>query len=278
MPPPSMKKPLTKAQNAILKQWVADGAEFRNLWSFIAPKQAALPKVKQKDWPKNPIDYFVLARLEAAGLKPSPPADKYTLVRRVYLDLIGLPPTPEEADAFVNDKSPDAYEKLVDRLLRSPHYGERWARRWLDLARYADTNGYEKDRAADHVALSRLGHQRAQRRFAVRPVHDPATRRRPAAECHAGQMNCDRISSQHDAERRRRGRSARVSLARRQRSRRHDRHNLAWPDASMLPVPQSQVRPDHAEGVLPALRVPQQLRRADDRCAVGEDRCRAGVR
>jgi hypothetical protein len=89
----------------------------------------------------------VLAKLEAAGLKPSPPADKYTLVRRLYLDLIGLPPTPAEADAFVNDKSPDAYEKLVDSLLRAPHYGERWARRWLDLARYADTNGYEKDRA-----------------------------------------------------------------------------------------------------------------------------------
>src|SRR5262249_45269470 len=85
-------------------------------------------------------------RLEKAGLKPSPRADRYTLVRRVYLDLIGLPPTPEEADRFVNDPAPDAYEQLVDRLLASPHYGQRWARRWLDLARYADTNGYEKDR------------------------------------------------------------------------------------------------------------------------------------
>src|SRR6185369_4638996 len=94
----------------------------------------------------NPIDAFVLARLEKEGLAPSPEADKYTLVRRLYLDLIGLPPTPEEADAFVQDASPDAYEKLVDRLLASPRYGERWARRWLDLARYADTNGYEKDR------------------------------------------------------------------------------------------------------------------------------------
>jgi hypothetical protein len=146
MPPPATKKPLSAAQKAILKQWIADGAEYKAHWSLVAPKQAPLPTVKQADWPKNPIDYFVLARLEAAGLRPSPAADKYTLVRRVYLDLIGLPPTPAEADAFVNDKSADGYERLVDRLLRSPHYGERWARRWLDLARYADTNGYEKDR------------------------------------------------------------------------------------------------------------------------------------
>ncbi|HUS35611.1 MAG TPA: DUF1549 and DUF1553 domain-containing protein, partial [Verrucomicrobiae bacterium] len=98
------------------------------------------------DWPRNELDRFILARLEKDGLKPSEPADKYTLVRRVYLDLIGLPPTPEKADAFVNDTSENAFEKLVDHLLESPQYGERWARRWLDLARYADTNGYEKDR------------------------------------------------------------------------------------------------------------------------------------
>src|SRR5262245_9780116 len=146
MPPPATKKPLSEAQKAILKQWIAEGAEYKDHWAFVAPKQAELPKVRQADWPKSAIDSFVLARLEAAGLKPSAAADKYTLVRRVYLDLIGLPPTPAEADAFVNDPAPDAYEKLVDGLLDSPHYGERWARRWLDLARYADTNGYEKDR------------------------------------------------------------------------------------------------------------------------------------
>jgi hypothetical protein len=105
-----------------------------------------LPEVRNAKWPLNPIDYFVLARLEKDGLRPSLPADRYTLVRRVYLDLIGIPPSPEEADAFVEDASADSYERLVDRLLASPHYGERWARRWLDLARYADTNGYEKDR------------------------------------------------------------------------------------------------------------------------------------
>jgi hypothetical protein len=146
MPPPDAKKPLTNEQRAILKRWIAEGAAYKDHWAFTAPKPGPLPDVRRPDWPKNPIDYFVLGRLEAAGLTPSPVADKYTLIRRVYLDLIGLPPTPEEADAFVKDNSPTAYEKVIDRLLRSPHYGERWARRWLDLARYADTNGYEKDR------------------------------------------------------------------------------------------------------------------------------------
>ncbi len=146
MPPPASKKELTDAQKKTLRDWIAAGAVYEPHWSFVAPKQAPLPAVKQKSWPRNPLDYFVLAKLEAEGLHPSPEADRFTLIRRVSLDLIGLPPTPAEADAFVHDKSPDAYEKLVDRLLASPHYGERWARRWLDLARYADTNGYEKDR------------------------------------------------------------------------------------------------------------------------------------
>jgi hypothetical protein len=146
MPPPAANKPLSAAQKEILQKWIAAGAEYAPHWAFLRPKQAPLPAVKQTDWPQNPIDHFTLARMEAAGLAPSPAADKYTLVRRVYLDLIGIPPTPAEADAFVNDDSPKAYEALVDRLLKSPHYGERWARRWLDLARYADTNGYEKDR------------------------------------------------------------------------------------------------------------------------------------
>ena len=129
-----------------MRQWIATGAKYKEHWAFVPPRRPGVPKVKQKDWPKNPIDNFVLARLEKEHLTPSPSADRYTLVRRLYLDLIGLPPTPEEADAFVHDVSPDAWEKLVDHLLASVHFGERWARRWLDLARYADTNGYEKDR------------------------------------------------------------------------------------------------------------------------------------
>ncbi len=147
MPPPSTKMQLTDAQKQTLKRWVAAGAEYKPHWAFVKPTRPAVPEIRDPPSAiRNPIDAFVLARLEREGLKPSSEADKYTLVRRVYLDLIGLPPSPEEADAFVHDASPDAYEKLVDKLLASPHYGERWARRWLDLARYADTNGYEKDR------------------------------------------------------------------------------------------------------------------------------------
>jgi hypothetical protein len=146
MPPPATKNPLSAADKATLKAWIAAGAEFQPHWSFVRPKVAPLPLVKKIDWPRNSIDHFVLARIEAEGLTPSPRAEKHTLVRRVYLDLVGLPPTPEETAAFVQDESPDAYERLVGRLFASPRYGERWARRWLDLARYADTNGYEKDR------------------------------------------------------------------------------------------------------------------------------------
>lgn len=146
MPPPSANKPLNSRQKELLEQWITEGAPYASHWSFTLPVQAPLPAVKRTGWPRNPIDYFVLSRLEAAGLAPAPEADKHTLARRVSLDLIGLPPTPAEMDAFVNDSSPDAYDAFVDRLLASPHYGERWARRWLDLARYADTNGYEKDR------------------------------------------------------------------------------------------------------------------------------------
>jgi mono/diheme cytochrome c family protein len=146
MPPPAANKPLSDAKRQILRNWIAAGAQYKPHWAFIPPRQSQPPVVRQSDWPRNPIDRFILARLESAGLKPSPEADRYTLIRRLSLDLIGLPPTIEEADAFAHDGSPGAYERVVDRLLASPHYGERWGRRWLDLARYADTNGYEKDR------------------------------------------------------------------------------------------------------------------------------------
>ncbi|HKQ78262.1 MAG TPA: DUF1549 and DUF1553 domain-containing protein [Blastocatellia bacterium] len=115
-------------------------------WSFVAPRRAAPPEVKNRTWIKTPIDQFVLASLEKEGMRPSPEADRVTLLRRLSLDLIGLPPTVAEVDAFLNDKSPDAYQKQVERLLGSPHYGERWGRHWLDAARYADSDGYEKDK------------------------------------------------------------------------------------------------------------------------------------
>ncbi|MEE2886835.1 MAG: PSD1 and planctomycete cytochrome C domain-containing protein [Planctomycetota bacterium] len=144
MPPTSSGKTLSSAQVAILRRWIAAGAPYQKHWSFVPPKRPSLPPTSSNT--QHPIDRFVRTRLASQSLTPAPRADRLTLVRRVFLDLIGLPPTPGEADAFANDSSPNAYEKVIDRLLASPHYGERWARRWLDLARYADSNGYEKDR------------------------------------------------------------------------------------------------------------------------------------
>src|SRR5688572_2091004 len=115
-------------------------------WAFVKPERPAPPEVKNRGWVKTPIDRLILARLEKEGLTPSPEADRVTLLRRLSLDLIGLPPTIAEVDAFLSDKSPNAYEKQVERLLASPHYGERWGRHWLDAARYADSDGFEKDK------------------------------------------------------------------------------------------------------------------------------------
>jgi mono/diheme cytochrome c family protein len=145
MPPPGSGHKLTKAQIDLLTRWVDEGAQWSLHWSFVAPQRPELPKVKNTNWPRNPIDYFVLARLEQEGLKPSPEADKALLLRRVTLDLTGLPPTQKELDEFLADAAPNAYEKAVDRLLASPRYGERMAYRWLDAARYADTHGYQLD-------------------------------------------------------------------------------------------------------------------------------------
>ena len=148
--PPKGKK-LSASQIELLKNWIDQGAVWpadeapRKHWAYIAPVTPLLPKVKNRAWCRNPIDFFVLERLEKEKLSTSPEADRATLIRRVSLDITGLPPPLEEVDAFVADKSPLAYEALVDRLLASPRYGERWARPWLDLARYADTQGYEKD-------------------------------------------------------------------------------------------------------------------------------------
>lgn len=146
MPPPKSHKKLTAAQKETLKRWVAEGAKHEQHWAFIPPAKVEPPAVKQADWPRNPVDRFVLAKLEASNLSPSPQAGKEALIRRVTLDLTGLPPSLKEVDAFLADASPVAYEKVVDRLLASPRYGERMAVNWLDAARYADTNGYQVDR------------------------------------------------------------------------------------------------------------------------------------
>ncbi len=169
MPP---KKQLSREQIADLTLWVKSGAVWpddkasagatvragyqvtdkdRSHWAFQPVKRPAVPTVKNRAWVANPIDSFILAKLEANGLQPSPPADKRELVRRLYYDLTGLPPTPADVEAFVADRSPKAYETLVDRLLFSPHYGEKWARHWLDLVRYAESNSYERDDPKPHA-------------------------------------------------------------------------------------------------------------------------------
>jgi hypothetical protein len=145
MPPPKSGKSLKPEQIAILRQWIEQGAPWSSHWAFVPPQRPLLPKVTAGTWPRNAVDAFILARLEAAGLKPSPEADKTTLIRRVTLDLTGLPPTPAEVDSFLADSSPRAYEKVVDRLLESPRYGEHMARYWLDAARYGDTHGLHLD-------------------------------------------------------------------------------------------------------------------------------------
>ena len=145
MPPPETGKKLTAEQIQMLRQWVADGGVYAKHWSFEKPVKATIPSVTHSGAVRNAIDAFVLARLEREGFAPSPEADKRTLARRLALDITGLPPATEQLDAFLNDTSPGAYEHLVDQLLSSSAYGEHWGRRWLDLARYADTKGYEKD-------------------------------------------------------------------------------------------------------------------------------------
>src|SRR5262245_39895724 len=145
MPPAYSGRQLTKPEIERLTRWIAQGAPWQQHWAFIAPARPPAPKVNASTWARNPIDSFVLAKLGREGLKPSPEADRAALIRRVSLDLTGLPATPKETANSLNDRSANAYEKVVDRLLASPRYGERMAFRWLDAARYADTNGYQVD-------------------------------------------------------------------------------------------------------------------------------------
>jgi hypothetical protein len=145
MPPAATGTRLTAAQIELLRRWIAEGAPYAEHWAFVPPQRPALPPVQDKTWPKNGIDYFIQAKLEQHGLSPRPEADRHALIRRASFDLRGLPPTPAEVDRFVHDSHPEAYARLLDRLLADPAYGERWARVWLDLARYADSAGYGSD-------------------------------------------------------------------------------------------------------------------------------------
>ncbi len=146
MPPSDTHPPLSDLQITILRRWIESGGEYETHWSFVGPEQQQIPEVDDPSWCAGPIDRFILSRMEQAGLAPTGNADRKSLIRRLYLDLTGTTPTPGEVERFVKDDDPTAYRKLVDRLLATPDYAERFARPWLDLARYSDTNGYEKDR------------------------------------------------------------------------------------------------------------------------------------
>ena len=217
----------------------------------------ALPAVQDSNWPKNPIDYFVLARLEREGLKPSPEADRRTLIRRVSFDLTGLPPTPAEVDAFLRDSSPNAYEKVVDRLLDSPRYGERMAARWLDAARYADTNGYQTDaersmwRWRDWV-IDAFNRNLPYDRFTVEQI---------AGDLLPGATRDQVIATGFNRNHRANGEGGIIpeeyAVGIRCRSRGYDIDCVAGGDAGLRAVPQPQVRPVHAERVLPDVRVLQ---------------------
>ena len=149
MPTPESHLSLTAYEKAVLIQWIQDGAEYKPHWAFVKPELPEIPSIDNEDWAVNPIDHFVAAKLAEKKLSPAPEASSELLIRRVTFDLTGLPPTLAEIDAFLADKSENAYEKLVDRLLQSPHYGERMAADWLDLARFADSHGYTVDRLRD---------------------------------------------------------------------------------------------------------------------------------
>ena len=145
MPPADSGHTLTPVQIELIRRWIELGAAYDGHWSFEPIQRPQLPSVAQTSWPRNEIDLFVLSRLEQQGIDPSPEAERETLIRRLSLDLIGLPPAPQEVADYLHDRSDDAYERIVDRLLESPHFGERWGRHWLDLARYADSDGYLGD-------------------------------------------------------------------------------------------------------------------------------------
>jgi len=145
MPPPKANLALTAEEKEILGRWIDQGAQYKTHWAFLPPSKAELPRVRKRNWPRNEIDYFVLARMEDQGLSPAPEADPERLLKRVYLDLTGLPPSVDDQETFLNNPTSSAYQQVVRRLLRSPHYGEKMAIPWMDLARYADSHGYQDD-------------------------------------------------------------------------------------------------------------------------------------
>ena len=252
MPPPVSHKTLKPEQKEILKRWIAAGAEYQPHWSLIAPLGRDLPTVKNEAWIRNPIDRFILARLEQAGLQPAPEADRRTLARRLSLDLIGLPPTPEDVEQFVSDGATDAYEKYVDRLLASPQWGEHRGRYWLDAARYADTHGIHHDNYREMWSYRDWVIQAFNRNqpFDQFTVEQLAGDLLPGPSIRSSSRSRLWLQSlQHHHERRGRNRG-RVPGAVRPRSDRNHFASLDGSDGRLRGLPRSQVRSVHAARVL----------------------------
>ena len=261
MPPPKSNRKLTPRQVEMLKRWVDEGAKWGTHWAFEPPRRPEPPEVRDARWPRNAIDRFVRARLDAEGLGTSPEAERTTLIRRVTLDLTGLPPTIGEVDAFLADRSPEAFEKVVDRLLASPRYGERMAMDWLDAARYADTNGYQNDFARSmwpwrDWVIEAINRNQPFDQFLVEQL---------AGDLLPGATRAQKVATgiQPQQPDRHRGGLDRRGMAGREcrRPRRDHGDRLPRPHDGLRPLPRPQVRPGLAGGVLRVLRLLQQRQR-----------------
>ncbi len=252
MPPADSGKTLTQAEQETLKRWIAAGADYTQHWSFMPPRQPAVPAAAG-GWARNPIDQFILAKLAATGLTPSPEADKTTLIRRLTLDLTGLPPTIAEVDAFRADGSPEAFEKLVDRLLASPHYGERMALEWLDAARFADTHGYHIDSGRDmsgwrEWVIAAFNRNMPFNQFTIEQLAGDLLPGATLQQKVASGFNRNHMIN-FEGVRDPRGVPHRLH----RRSGQHHGHGLAGADGRLHSVPRPQVRPSDAERVLSAV-------------------------
>ena len=237
MPPVYSGRKLTDTQIEALKSWIEQGAQWQKHWSLMPRRRPELPSVKNATWLRNGIDSFILSRLEHEGLTPSSEADRTTLLRRVTLDLTGLPPTPAETRAFLADKTPSAYEKVVDRLLASPRYGERMAIRWLEAARYADTNGYQTDASRIMWRWRDWVIDAYNRNMPFDQFTHRATRGRPASQRNARSENRHRLQPQPSRQRRRRHHRGRVCCRIRRGPRGNHVYRLAGPDHGLRSLP-----------------------------------------
>ncbi len=270
MPPKKFGKPLSPGQVASLRRWVEQGATWTRHWAFKPPVKPVPPVVKDAAWPVNEVDRFILDRLDDEGLRPEAEASRTALIRRVTLDLTGLPPTPEDVNAFLADRSARAYEDLVDRLLDSPRYGEHMARFWLDAARYGDTHGLHLDNYReiwpyrDWVIRAFNGNKPFDRFVVEQLAGDLLRAPEPGPDRRHRLQPLPRLDQRGGLDR---GGGLR---AEHRGPGRYQRHRVHGPLDRLRPLPRPQVRPDPGQGLLPALRVLQQHRRAGPRRQLGE--------